>query len=299
MQVLFSTCSEAIEHSAKTKRYGCFYSDSGDIGIDIHLHECCEILFCLSGGKTFFIDERIYDVEDGDIFVINPFEAHKITTDPDKPFVRFVMQVNSSFLYSESTAETDLARCFNMRGEKISHKIATRGEETEKMCHIFRKLMTEYEYADDLLKNLAAVEFIVNVNKYFSEKNREYTYHSDCNNQIIMSAIKCINENLGEKISLDSVAKSCFVSVNELCRLFKQHMGTTVNKYITSRRMTEAKKLLKSGLSVGSAAEKCGFTDYTGFIRAFKRTVGMSPGRYKNQFGGNNSQEGGSAVPEK
>ena len=27
--------------------------------------------------------------------------------------------------------------------------------------------------------------------------------------------------------------------------------------------------------------EKCGFLDYTSFIRAFKRSVGVSPGQYK------------------
>ena len=84
-----------------------------------------------------------------------------------------------------------------------------------------------------------------------------------------------------EKYSLEIVAKNCFVSVNELCRLFKKHMGTTVNKYITSRRITEAKKLLKNGVSVSFAAEKCGFMDYASFIRSFKRAVGVPPGQYK------------------
>ena len=96
-----------------------------------------------------------------------------------------------------------------------------------------------------------------------------------------MNAIRYINDNFGAELSLDIIAKSCFVSVNELCKLFRQHMGTTVTKYVTSRRMTEAKKLLKNGVSVSDAAEKCGFLDYTSFIRAFKRSVGVSPGQYK------------------
>ena len=75
MQVVFSKCSQAIERAKTDKSYGCFYSESSDADRNIHLHECCEILFCLSGGKTFFIGERIYEVEDGDIFVLNPFEA--------------------------------------------------------------------------------------------------------------------------------------------------------------------------------------------------------------------------------
>lgn len=281
MKIVFSKCSEAIERAAQTKSFGCFYSEKHDANESIHLHECCEILFCLSGGKTFFIDGRIYEVEDGDIFVLNQFESHKITSNPELPFKRFVMQINPEFLYTASTAETDLSRCFNIRGDNISHKLTTGADEKEKLCHIFRKMTADYEYGDDLLKNIAAVEFIANVNKYFSEKNKGYTYHFEYENKTMVKAIKFINENFSGELSLEKVAKECYVSVNELCRLFKKHMGTTVNKYINSRRMTEAKKLLKGGASVALAAEKCGFLDYTSFIRSFKNAVGMTPGQYK------------------
>ena len=281
MEVLFSKCNLAIERAGETKTYGCFYSEKNDANENIHLHECCEILFCLSGGKTFFIDERIYDVDDGDIFVLNQFEAHKITAESGKVFRRYVMQINPAFIYASSTPETDLTRCFNIRGDNISHKLPTSGEEREKMLHIFRKLGTNYDYGDDILKNAAATEFITHVNKLFSDKNRGYTYHLNYENETLVSAIKYINENFGGDISLEVVAKSCYISVNELCRLFKKHMGTTVTKYVTSRRITEAKKLLKEGHSVAEIAARCGFMDYTSFIRAFKKTVGMPPGQYK------------------
>ncbi len=284
MQVMFSKCDEAIEYATSSRKYGCFYSEKASESIDIHLHECCEIMFCLSGGKNMFIGERIYEAEDGDIFVINPFEAHKITSAAGKPFVRFVMQINPAFLYASSTAETDLACCFSMRGDNISHKIATRGEETEKMFHIMRKFFASCSYGDDVMKNLAAVEFITTVNKLFAENNRGYTYHSENTNKTLSKAISYINENFSDDLSLETIAKNCFVSVNGLCRMFKQHTGTTVGKYIVSRRMTEAKKLLKNGMNVTDAAEICGFSDYTGFIRAFKKAVGVSPGKYKRQF---------------
>lgn len=281
MQVVFSKCSRAIERVRDGKPYGCFYSEGSDADANIHIHECCEVLFCLSGGKTFFINERIYEVGDGDIFVLNPFEAHKITSDAEKPFKRWVMQINPEFLYTASDDETSLGDCFNIRGSDISHRLPTTAAEREKLLHILRKLTPEYKYGDSLLKDIAAVEFIVNVNELFLNKNTDYTYRSDCKNKTIMNAIRYINDNFDSALSLDAIAKSCFISVNELCRLFRQHTGTTVTKYVTSRRMTEAKKLLKSGVSVSDTAERCGFLDYTSFIRAFKRSVGTSPGQYK------------------
>ena len=283
MDVLFSKCTDAIERANETKTFGCFYSEKNDANENIHLHECCEILFCISGGKTFFIDERIYEVEDGDIFVLNQFEAHKITSDPSLEFKRYVMQIHPEFLYASSSSDTDLSRCFNVRGDNVSHKLSLSLEETEKMKHIFRKMSAEPAFGNDILKNIAAVEILTIVNRHFFEKNRHYTYHSDYENKTIVKAIKFINEGFSEDLSLEDVAKSCYVSINELCRLFKKHTGTTVTKYILSRRMTEAKKLLRNGESVLGAAEKCGFSDYTSFIRAFKRTVGIPPGKYKRK----------------
>ena len=281
MDALFTKCDMAIDRANTTKTFGCFYSKNHDANVNIHIHECCEILFCISGGKTFFIDERIYDMEDMDIFVLNQYEMHKIISNPDFEFERYVMQIHPAFLYESSSSETDLSRCFNIRGDNVSHKLSLSPEEGEKMKHIFRKMSSNSGYGDDILKNIAAVEILTIVNRHFAEKNKHYTYRSDYENKTIVKVFKYINDNFSKELTLDIVAKNCFITVNELCRLFKKHTGTTVTKYILSRRITEAKKLLKNGESVSLVAEKCGFSDYASFIRSFKRTVGVPPGKYK------------------
>jgi AraC-like DNA-binding protein len=53
-----------------------------------------------------------------------------------------------------------------------------------------------------------------------------------------------------------------------------------VAKYITSRRITEAKKLLSNGKNVTDTAIMCGFEDYANFIHVFKKHVGVTPGKY-------------------
>lgn len=281
MNVLFSKCSDAIQRANSLKTYGFFYSENHDANENIHIHECCEILFCLSGGKTFFIDERIYDVEAGDIFVINQFEAHKITSDHNSDFKRYVMQVHPSFLYNSSSSETDLAKCFNYRSNSFSHKCSLSVKEAENLKELFEKMRNTADFGDDILKNIGAIELLTIINNYFFENNR-HTYNSDYENKTLVMALKYINDNFDKNLTLESISKHCFISVNSLCNLFKTHIGTTVAKHIQSKRITEAKKLLNAGENVSITAEKCGFADYTSFIRAFKRTVGVSPGKYRN-----------------
>ena len=86
-----------------------------------------------------------------------------------------------------------------------------------------------------------------------------------------------------KQLSLDDIAKNCFISVNQLCHLFKKYLATTVSKYITSRRITEAKKYLREGKSVTETAFACGFNNYAHFIKTFKKAVGVPPGKYKGQ----------------
>ncbi len=281
MNVFFSNCREAIDSANGDVGFGCFYSEKKDENRDIHLHECCEVLFCLSGGKNFFIDERIYDVEPGDVFVINPLEAHKITSGEGEIFKRYVLQVHPSFLYDNSTAESNLAYCFDLRSKNVSNRLPLTGEEREKLAHVFGKLNACVGFGDDILKRDAVHEILVNVNRYFMEKNKGYTYHSSFKNHTLAAVLKYINTHYSEPISIDTVAENCFISVSTLGDLFKRYMGTTAAKYIKSKRMTEAKRLLQNGESVASAAEKCGYTDYTSFIRAFKRITGVPPGHFR------------------
>ena len=277
MKCKFSTCTEAVRYADETKTFGFNYSDTQNPDQNIHIHNSCEVLFCLSGGENFLINDRVYSVEDGDLFVINQFEAHKITSSPEKKFRRYIMQVHPEFLYSHSTAETNLSGCFYTRGSGVFNKINLTREEREEFIGYMNKLDEKISFGDDIKKTNIAVEVLILINAAFSS-------HTSVGNQTgvntIKTAIDFINANFSEPLSLEKIAKNSYVSVNQLCRLFNKYCGTTVVKYITSRRITEAKKMLASGKSVTDTAILCGFEDYANFIRVFKKYVGVTPGKY-------------------
>ncbi len=279
MQIFFNSCSDAIDFANENKSFGCFYSSHKNTTTDIHVHECCEVFFCVSGGKTFFIGDRVYEANDGDIFLLNPFEAHKVMSSGPL-FERFVMHVHPTFLYNNSTLETDLSHGFYTRGECISQKLALKPDESEQFQSFINTLKQTFEYGDDIQKHLTALHMLVFVNKLFTEQNKGLSNPYRFENKTIEQSLRFINGNFDQPLSLEIIAKNSYISVNELCRLFKKHLGTTVTKYILSKRITEAKKLLNTGMSVGETAHSCGFQDYANFIRSFKKIVGVSPGKY-------------------
>jgi AraC-like DNA-binding protein len=66
-------------------------------------------------------------------------------------------------------------------------------------------------------------------------------------------------------------------------RLFRQFEGTGAYEYLLRLKMnTAADELTTTDASIGEIAQKLGFDDPYSFSRAFKRTMGKSPSRYRN-----------------
>lgn len=89
-----------------------------------------------------------------------------------------------------------------------------------------------------------------------------------------------INQNIAQPITIEQLAEHFYLSESYICRIFKAATSTTINKYITARRISIAKALLNEGISVAEAYERSGFTDYSNFFKAFTKAVGVSPKKY-------------------
>ena len=281
MQYIFESCSSAVKHACEDKSFGVYYSERRNADPTIHIHDCCEVFFCLSGGKNFLIGDRLYDVCDNDVFIINQFEAHKITYDSDKKFARFIFQISPDFIYDASTAHSDLSKCFYPHKSGFDHRIHLNEAQATKLKKSIKMLEEESGFGDDVVKRAVMAGILVDLNR--AVISREGVDEDAPKHDAVSLAIDFINNNYENPITLETVAKASYLSVNQLCRLFSEYCGTTVAKYITSKRITEAKKMLASGKSVTETALQCGFGDYSGFIRVFKKNVGITPGKYKGE----------------
>ena len=68
-----------------------------------------------------------------------------------------------------------------------------------------------------------------------------------------------------------------------LSKLFFEQTGVLISDFIQNTRITKAKAYIEDGkYSIKEIAEKTGFSTSNVFIRTFKRTEGITPGKYKN-----------------
>ena len=66
----------------------------------------------------------------------------------------------------------------------------------------------------------------------------------------------------------------------ELCRHFRSIFGTSPYRYLVQRRLGYAKKKIRDGASLASAAADAGFSDQSHLTRHFRSSFGVSPGRW-------------------
>ena len=90
---------------------------------------------------------------------------------------------------------------------------------------------------------------------------------------------KFYNENFRKELTVDALAERVFLSRYHFMRLFKAQTGSTVHAYIRQKRLMNAARLIREGVSAGKAAFESGFADYSAFHRAFRESFGTSPGK--------------------
>ncbi|MCM1135533.1 MAG: AraC family transcriptional regulator [Clostridium sp.] len=278
MDKLFS-CQQAIENCMSSQTFAIAHLYKEEKTMDMHIHDCYELYYSISGGKQFLIDNKIYTIDPGDIFIINQYESHSITQ-VDKIHERIVLSIYPEYMKRISSPETNLDACFSDRAENFSHKLPLNKEQQNRFLYYINKITGATGYGHDLIEQTAFMELMLLINGalrtiHLPDAANRHTY-----NHQVDDILAYINLNIASPITIGQLAGEFFLSESYICRIFKSATGTTINKYISARRISIAKSLLSDGLSVTEAYEKSGFSDYSNFFKTFTKAVGISPKKY-------------------
>jgi len=140
----------------------------------------------------------------------------------------------------------------------------------EQPYEIWRSFST-YE---DIKKYLVAV--CIGMQNELKKNGYSYSKYS-----ISDKAMKYIEENYKEKLTLREIADALLVSPSYLSRTFKKSTGSNLVTYINRVRMRRAREMMLQGkLSLQEIAYEIGIQNYNYFYILFKEMHGISPSDY-------------------
>lgn len=130
-----------------------------------------------------------------------------------------------------------------------------------------------------------------NMYSFFSQAGQALIDDISLYKKEVVRSIQYIREHYYEKITLESIAASIGISVNYLCKIFKENTGMSIIHYLNSYRMEKASCLiLQSGLYLKDIAESVGISDQFYFNRIFKKHFGTTPSAYKAEHTRNSGE---------
>lgn len=105
------------------------------------------------------------------------------------------------------------------------------------------------------------------------------------NNVHVLNAIKYINDNITQPLSLNSISSAIHLSREHTTRIFKKEMGITISEYINKQKTLLAKNMLTSNeLSLQDIAYSLGYENYGYFNHVFKKNFGITPIKMKKEL---------------
>lgn len=275
--------------------YNFFYRHHNYIGGSIdkyHMHDDYEIYISCTDSGYFVVNGQKSPLSYGDIFFFSNTDIHKVYIEKNTPYERHIIMFDSSYLKDLKTPKTDLLCIFQQ--EKTVKKLSRKDYD---FLHVFPKLTSQLNeiefyyqklnhYGNDISLKLSFAMFLLDLNRLYMKAYPNEIKEpspdleaSDPHNQI-QEILRYIHASYQEKISLDTLADTFYMSKTHLNNLFRQNLGKSAKKYIISVRLTHAKHLLKDGVSVQDTCMLCGFNNISHFIRTFSKHIGMSPKQY-------------------
>lgn len=236
---------------------------------DYHEHEFYEINLILSGNVKILLKDSFEEGSGNKIVVTAPKTPHYISCKADAMYSRLYLVFTPSFISGYFPEYESLLAVFGDYGRVIQLSEA----DTEYLKGLFEQIKQE-PYL--LGKRLLVYHLLLRVSKLCEPK----TFEKNSAPRYIIESISYIEANYQEKITAEGMAKRCFVGRTTYLTEFKKHLGITFGEYLTACRLKKAIVFFSENLSIEATAEKCGFADSSGLIRAFKKHFHATPYQY-------------------
>ncbi|HIW73449.1 MAG TPA: AraC family transcriptional regulator [Firmicutes bacterium] len=254
-----------------------------------HTHHNLEISCVLQGNGRYEIAAHEYDLQPGDIVILNNTEPHGLFVPEGVILRHLVIHFDPSFIWNSLSNAMDynFLLVFFERGERFSNVLDRGNPATPHIFTLLQEMRQEFE------ERRVCYELMIKIKlqTVFAEIIRNYDYvdlkkaskplpEEDISQ--LNAVLSYIDEHLDADIRLADLAAIVHVSPAYFSTLFKRFNGVSPVEYIVHKRVQRAIELIRTtSQNLTEIAMACGFNNGTNFYKAFRRVTGRTPASYR------------------
>lgn len=247
----------------------------------VHSHPFVELMCIIDGDISVSVEGDRFKVDPGHVIAVPDGLMHcTIADNPNRPYERLVIHLAKPFL-------AELHRLFALPPEPFPFLsapsvIPCRGDHLWVVRSSIQGIFAAFEEPEAMRTaaiRATAMDLLLKLNRIATGGSELPAAHS---NRVVAVAIEYINDHyLQPELTVARVAAGVHVSDGHLSRLFKNQTGSSIYAFIIGKRLEHARHLIRGGLPILDAALEAGFSDYTAFIKSFKRHYHTTPSDYR------------------
>lgn len=256
---------------------------------DYHSHHENEIYFFHAGACRYLIHNQIYDLEPGDILLMDGLTLHRPNIFPHKEYVRSVIHFSPHMIQDilNTLGSTYLLDVFktstpclirtkeNKQSKQLEDLIASMAQ--------VQQLPTKHNPTKPVELKMLLVQALIIIHKIMQTNNATVSGTKDIKSEHAENIATYIQNNFMKPLNLYTIARSLNLSKSYASHLFKEMTGFTIMEYVMECRLNEAKYLLEMepDKTIKNIAYDCGFESAAHFSRYFRSKVGNTARAYR------------------
>jgi len=231
-----------------------------------HIHDVCELIYIRRGEATYTVEGRSYQLSKHCLAIVRPLQMHSIQVHAPSVYERY------NILFDEKKLSTDIFTRISP-GLDVIHC-----DGNTLIYDLFKKMdyyceNVEIKYLEYTLFHLVE-ELLLNVVLTGKNSQQDMVYTT---NPLINEAIIFIEKNITTPLNIRDLCRELHTTNSHLHDLFSKHLKVSPKQYILSKQLAIAQRELRAGGSPTEIYVNCGFSDYSTFFKAYKRTFGHAP----------------------
>jgi AraC-like DNA-binding protein len=243
-----------------------------------HSHTYFQMIYCLGGTGSFFLEDREYRLGQSLLFFLKPRREHGLHS------TGLVRTLDIKFLVRDRQLREGLLKT----PEVVQQKDAA-------IAGLFEQIRREGERKGTLYRELCnafLLQILVGHMRHGqSESNSEaaasepFALDVHVEDEVVRKTLGVIRTRYAEDLDLREIANAVGGSDRHIRRHFEEWLGMPPMRYLVHFRVKRSKELIQNtDCALKEVAELAGFKSIHHFTRVFREIVGETPGAWRQKF---------------